>query len=223
MLGVSRARHIIFDFDGVLAETNQIRIEGFKDLFSSYPVEAQDSIISFACANGGLSRYVKIRHFFETILSQQVSDEQVTKLAAEYSAIVKDKIIDADAVCGSCEFLAQWVNRRDFAIISGSDELELISVCASRGIAHYFAHIFGSPETKQENFQRLFDVSGWQRQDCLFVGDTKNDLNAAKDSGVPFIARDSGLEVWLPGEVKVISDLTELETNLSIENHRRQA
>lgn len=214
MKGVALVRHIIFDFDGVLAETNQIRIEGFKALFSSYPIAAQDSIVSFARANGGLSRYLKIRHFFEDVLLQTVSDEQVTKLAAEYSAIVKEKIVFADAVSGSREFLAKWVNRLDFAIISGSDEQELISVCESRGIAHFFGHILGSPATKQENFQRLFDITGWQRQDCLFVGDTQNDLNAANDMEVPFLARDSGLEVWKPGVSRVISDLTELEVNL---------
>ncbi len=222
MQQLTQVRHIIFDFDGVLAETNQIRIEEFRTLFSTYPIEAQDCIAAFARANGGLSRYVKIRYFFETILSQPVSDEQVTRLAAEYSAIVKEKIVAADAVSGSREFLGQWVHRLDFAIISGSDELELRSVCTSRGIAHFFSHIFGSPATKQENFQRLFDVTGWHRQDCLFVGDSKNDLNAANDMGVPFLARESGLEVWQSSEVMVISDLTELEANISLIGHRRQ-
>jgi len=214
MQRLTQVRHIIFDFDGVLAETNEIRIEGFRTLFSSYPFEAQNSIVSFAHANGGISRYVKIRYFFENVLSQPVSDDHVTQLADEYSAIVTEKIIAADAVIGSIEFLKRWVNHLDFAIISGSDELELSSVCASRGIDHFFIHIFGSPATKQENFQRLFDVTGWQRQDCLFVGDTKNDLKAANEMAVPFLARDSGIEVWQPGEVRVISDLTKLEANL---------
>lgn len=207
-------KHIVFDFDGVLAETNEIRIEGFRTLFASYPVEAQESIIFFARANGGLSRYAKIRYFFEQILSQPISDDQVTTLAAAYSAIVKENIVAAAAVRGSIEFLTQCVNRLDFAVISGSDEQELCSVCESRGIAHFFAHIFGSPATKQENFQRLFDVTGWQRQDCLFIGDTRNDLKAANDMGVPFLARDSGLEVWQSDEVSIVSDLTELETIL---------
>jgi phosphoglycolate phosphatase-like HAD superfamily hydrolase len=222
MQSLAQLRHIIFDFDGVLAETNQIRIEGFRTLFSSYSAEAQDSIVSFARANGGLSRYVKIRHFFENIISQAVSDEKIQRFAAAYSEIVKDKIIAADAVSGSREFLLKWVNYLDFAIISGSDESELCSVCVSRDISHFFSHIFGSPATKQENFQRLFDVTGWQRQNCLFVGDSINDLTAARDMGVPFIARNSGLEVWQSHEVNVISDLTELEANIFIDNHRRQ-
>ncbi|OGU10236.1 MAG: hypothetical protein A2075_21525 [Geobacteraceae bacterium GWC2_58_44] len=218
----SRFRHIVFDFDGVLAETNQIRIEGFRALFSSYPAEARDAMASFATANGGLSRYVKIRYFFETIVSKPVSEEEVQRHAAAYSAIVKEKIVAADAVAGSLEFLAQGSQQLDFAINSGSDQLELRSVCASRGIADFFLHILGSPASKQENFQRLFDLTGWQRQDCLFVGDAGNDLKAANDMGIAFLARASGLEDWSSHQGRVISDLTELEAALS-EIHSVQA
>lgn len=211
----AKLQHIIFDFDGVLAETNEIRFEGFRTLFSSYPLAAQDSIVAFASANGGLSRYVKIRHFFESILSEPITEEQVNRLSEAYSEIVKDKIIAADAVKGSLEFLEQHTDRYDFAVISGSDEVELQSVCSLRGIAHFFVHTFGSPSTKQENFVRLFDATGWQRQNCLYVGDTKNDLSAAEQMIVPFLARDSGLEKWQCNKVTVISDLSELTTILS--------
>lgn len=214
MQRLTRFQHIIFDFDGVLAETNSIRIEGFKLLFSSYPVEARDSMVSFASENGGLSRYVKIRHFFDNILSQTISDDKVQQLADRYSDIVKNKIIAADAVKGSTSFLSRWTNLLDFSIISGSDESELRSVCASRGISHFFNNIFGSPATKQENFQRLLDVTGWERQDCLFIGDTRNDLIAARDVGIAFLARDSGIELWQSNEVSIISDLSGLETKL---------
>lgn len=215
MRPVTPPRHIIFDFDGVLAETNDIRIEGFRTLFSSYPLAARDSLVAFARANGGLSRYVKIRYFFEEILGQPVSDKQIAALADDYSAIVTEKIIAAEPVKGSRELLAAWGNKLDFAIISGSDERELRSVCISRGIAHYFAYIFGSPATKQENFQRLFDLSGWQRQHSLFIGDTHNDLKAANEMGVPFLARASGLDSWKADNIMVISDLTKLDKILS--------
>ncbi len=210
----TQVQHIIFDFDGVLAETNEIRIEGFRTLFSSYSLNEQNSIVSFASANGGLSRYVKIRHFFEVILSQPISEEQVNQLSAAYSAVVKDKIVAEDAVKGSLEFLEKCLNHFDFAIISGSDELELRYVCVARGIAHFFKQILGSPSTKQENFLRLFDATGWKRQHCLFVGDTRNDQIAANDVGVLFLARQSGLETWQHDEVNVIDDLTQLESKL---------
>jgi len=210
----TQVKHIIFDFDGVLAETNDIRIEGFRILFSAYPLTVQDALTCFVRANGGLSRYFKIRHFFEQILARPVSDEQVMELAQKYSTIVKDNVVEAAAVKGSKEFLAKWAGNVDFAIISGSDEYELRSVCSLRGIAHFFEHILGSPATKQENFQRLFDATGWQRQHCLFIGDTTNDLNAARAMGVPFLARSSGLENWVGSGITVISDLTELEEQL---------
>lgn len=218
MRGLVKLQHVIFDFDGVLAETNQVRVEGFKTLFSSFPDELLDSFVAYVRANGGLSRYSKIRYFFEFLLQQPVSEEQVNLLAAKYSALVTERVITADAVRGSREFLSRWAGYLDFAIISGSDEQELQFVCSARGIARFFSHIFGSPSTKQDNFKRLFEVTGWQRHNCLYIGDSINDLNAANDSCVPFLARASGFEAWQTGELTVIPDLTELEAVLSISN-----
>lgn len=213
-------RHVIFDFDGVLAETNQIKIDGFFTLFKSFPGKALEPMEFYLRANGGLSRYEKIRFFFEKILCEPVSNEKIVNLARAYSEIVKNLVAEANAVRGSVEFLRKWVSRLDFAVNSGSDEQELRSVCALRGIDQYFLHIFGSPATKQENFKKLFHETGWEIHESLFVGDSRNDIDAAIAMGIPFLARKSGLEDWDTRETSVIEDLTELERYITIQNQR---
>ena len=188
---------------------------GFDVLFRGhYPDEAVDALLQFSKANGGISRYVKIRYFFERLLQMEISEDQISGLAAEYSLVVKQQVIDAPAVTGSLEFLAEWQGRSPCVIVSGSDEIELNEVCISRGIAHYFSDIFGSPRSKIENFIRLFDLKRWQPDETLFIGDTKNDHEAAVKSGVHFIARDSGIEKWNSYTGSVLRDLSELENYL---------
>ncbi|WP_277058889.1 HAD family hydrolase [Trichlorobacter lovleyi] len=204
--------NLIFDFDGVLAETNRIRIDGFKELFGGeYPVEAVEQLLQYACMNGGLSRYLKIRYFFEQILNTAIEDARVTELATAYSHIVKDQVIAAPAVRGAGEFLAAWQGRSDCAIISGSDECELQEVCRARGIAGYFVAVMGSPRTKHENIALLLDQMGWRATECLFIGDSKNDKDAADMAGMPFVPRKSGIEHWDDYDGTVLTDLTELE------------
>lgn len=199
----------------MLAETNRIRIDGFKELFrDDHPAEAVEQLVQYAGMNGGLSRYLKIRYFFEQILNIAIEDALVTELATAYSHIVKDRIVAAPAVSGAHEFLADWQGRSSCAIISGSDERELREVCSARGIAGYFVAIMGSPRTKHENIALLLEQMGWLAAECLFIGDSENDKEAADQVGVPFVPRNSGIEQWDVYDGKVLTDLTELEDYL---------
>lgn len=209
-------KHLIFDFDGVLVESNEIRFEGFRLLFSAYPRHQVDKLIQFAMANGGLSRYTKIRYFFEEIRNESITEEKIKTMSHEYSNFVKQKIIESKPVEGSLEFLSQYHNMLDFAIISGSDQEELVEVCKVRGIYHYFTEILGAPLSKEENFNKLFLRTGWKREDILFVGDTTNDLSAAICCGVAFMGRNSGLVDWsLFSDVFSLNNLSQLHLHVT--------
>jgi len=204
-------RHIIFDFDGVLAETNEIRAEGFRELFSPFPPDMVEKTVSYYKQNGGFSRYQIIRYFHEVMLGEEIAPEKVEKMAGAYSGIVKKKVIAAEPVKGSVEFLDKYHGRYDFAVVSGSDQEELRAVCRERDLDKYFVDILGSPTLKTENVLKLLSAQGWSSDDCLFVGDSTTDLEAARAAGTAFVGRRSGLVDW-PGEygVMAIEDLSGL-------------
>jgi len=179
-----------------------------------YPAEAVEQLVRYVCMNGGLSRYIKIRYFFEQILNTAINDTRIEELAHEYSRIVKDRVIAAPSVRGAEEFLASWQGRSACVIISGSDEQELQEVCRARGISGYFSAIMGSPQTKRENIRRLLEKTSWLASECLFIGDSENDREAASGMGIPFLARNSGIEPWDGYDGTVLTDLTELEDYL---------
>ena len=131
-------KHLIFDFDGVLVESNEIRFDGFRLLFKNYPQDQVERLVLYAKINGGLSRYEKIKYFFKQIRNEPIRDDNVQLLAKQYSELVKQKVIDAEPVKGSLEFLSNHKKNYDFAVVSGSDQEELRDVCKAREIDHFF-------------------------------------------------------------------------------------
>ena len=118
-------QYIIFDFDGVLVESNEIRFNGFRKLFKDYPQEQVEQLIEYAKANGGVSRYKKIEFFFNTIRKEPVSSKSVNHWANQFSELVTKDILEARPVEGSLEFLKKYFNQFDFAIVSDSDQKDI--------------------------------------------------------------------------------------------------
>jgi phosphoglycolate phosphatase-like HAD superfamily hydrolase len=203
--------NLIFDFDGVLAESNEIRFGGFRRLFEEFPESQVDELIAYAKANGGVSRYEKIVYFFQKIRGESITEGKVQNLAAQFSDIVRQDIVKAEPVKGSVEFLKKNFSKFNFALVSGSDQVELRVVCRERRIDHFFKMILGSPAKKQDNIAQLLKSLSWRSDETVYIGDSNNDLEASQGNHIDFIGRDSGLVDWDYFGVLRITDLSELE------------
>jgi len=64
----------------------------------------------------------------------------------------------------------------------------LREVCKARRIYQLFLKILGSPERKETNLSKLLLEEGWDKESCLFIGDSLNDLEAAQINNIDFIA-----------------------------------
>ena len=51
---------VIFDFDGVIADSTNIKTEAFVALYSQYSEETQSQVKSYHIRHSGVSRYKKI-------------------------------------------------------------------------------------------------------------------------------------------------------------------
>ena len=89
-------KHLFFDFDGVLFNSNKIRTEGFKTIFKEFPKLLVDKLVNYHKINGGLSRYHKIRYFFENILKNEISDEQLKSYANEYRKVMSKELFNKE-------------------------------------------------------------------------------------------------------------------------------
>ena len=202
-------KNLIFDFDGVLVESNFIKNDGFRSLFKDYPKNEILQLMTYVENNGGFSRYNKIRYFFEVIRRESIDVKDMKIWANRYSKLVKEKVIQAESVIG-IDFFLNYGEKFQSAIVSGSDQEELREICKLREINQYFIEILGSPVEKAKNIDQLIQKKNWDRSKCLYIGDSKNDLDAAKSNNIAFLGRISGITDWTKFSVNTIKNLNEL-------------
>ncbi len=210
-------KYIIFDFDGVIANSNEIRFNGFEKLFSDYKQIEIGKLIDYSLKNGGTSRYKRIRYFYEEILKESITDIEINNLAEKYSKIVKKDVINADYVEGALEFIESKSKDYVLSIVSGSDQEELRDICSEKEIRKYFFEILGSPIDKEINLKDLIEKNKWNPKECIYIGDAITDYNAAKYANIDFIASDSGTTNWNELNIPFIKNLTELNLKLTKE------
>lgn len=180
-------KNILWDFDGVLLDSNAIRGQGFQLIFQKYPQDKIDQLLEFHRKNGGISRYVKFRYFYEEILRQPLSEERFLRYAEDFSAMMLAKLQDpALLIRDSMDFVAANHKDYNFHIVSGSDQTELRHLCRQLEIDHYFLTILGSPTPKGQLVSDLLKERGYQRQQTILIGDSINDHDAAVENTIDF-------------------------------------
>ena len=184
---MNKLKTILWDFDGVIIDSNSIRDLGFRSILKAFDKEKVEELIKYHQYNGGLSRYIKIRYFYNEIMNIEISDTEVKKLAEEFSVIMKKKLTDKTVLINdSVNFIKKNYNNYNFHIVSGSDQAELRFLCKKLGLSEYFKSIHGSPTPKNELVLNLLNNSGYSESTVCLIGDSINDYEAAQLNGIKF-------------------------------------
>lgn len=211
-----KMKAIIFDFDGVIAESVDVKTSAFRELFKDHP-EIVGDVEKFHLENGGMSRYDKFRYIYKNMLKEPLSDERFDELCRKFHAMVVDKVVEVPYVKGAIELLDMCKGRYPMYIVSGTPVEEMIEVVQRRRINDYFVEVYGSPVSKTELINRIIKNGGYDRDKVLFIGDSHNDLIAAEETGVIFFARGKYPEQgWMMSKKvkKVFKDLAEIKAFL---------
>lgn len=201
---------IIFDFDGVIAESVKIKTEAFRDMYSSYGKEVSNSVVDHHLINGGMSRYKKFPLYHNRFLGKKLSKEQIQDLADQFSNIVINKVISCPLVDGALSLLDFLHSKKLLFISTGTPEDEIKEIIQKRKLQKYFKEVFGSPSSKQAHIRTILKKYKLKKLETLYIGDAETDLEAAKTSQIHFILRKHELNVDLSKNFKgkVIDDLS---------------
>lgn len=176
-----------WDFDGVIMDSMKVRDEGFEIVLKDYPRPQVQKLMEFHKNNGGLSRYVKFRYFFEEIRNENVSEEKVKVFANKFSEVMMERLMDKTLLIqDSLDFIENNHQNYVFHIVSGSDGQELNLICEELGINKYFLTINGSPTPKIELVERLIQKFGYDITRIVLIGDSHNDYEAAIRNNISF-------------------------------------
>ncbi len=180
-------KNIFWDFDGVILNSDKVRTDGFRFIFSSFTQSQIDEIIEYHHYNGGLSRYEKVDYFFDVVVKTKVSLERKTQLIQDYGKFCFKKLCDKNLlITDSLKFISKNFNNFNFHIVSASDQLELKKISKVLSIEKYFRSIIGSPISKIKNVEKLLSTYQYEKEECCLIGDSKNDKIAADYNKIDF-------------------------------------
>ena len=175
---------VVFDFDGTLCDSADIKTVAFHRLYlDEHGPAFADEVEQFHLANAGLPRFDKIRFIESEMLGTEPSDERIDEVAAWFSELVEDAVVAAPMFEGVQEFLEASHERVPLTIASATPTGELRRIVKRKGIEHFFRAIEGSPESKADIISRYSAIYDVAPAATAMVGDQPSDAAAAEATG----------------------------------------
>ena len=180
---------IIFDFDGVILETNEIKLQAFLSIFQDCSQDVQDKIAQLHLENDGVSRTEKFRIIREKFLNQPFDPIKIKELEKTFAIFCADKIKKASWVNGVFEFIHFAYKKYSLYIVSAAPESEIKEIVAERKLEKYFQGVYGHPRSKSELYKMILEKEHIGADEALCIGDSLGDFNSAQNNSINFVAR----------------------------------
>lgn len=205
---------IIFDFDGVVAESGKIKTQAFAELYRAYGEEVVAAVVQYHNQHGGLSRYRKFHYFQQHLLGKAaLTTHEEKELDRRFSELVVEAVIASDAVPGANELIVQQAARIPLFVASGTPEIELKAIVERRGLTPYFTEVRGAPALKQTLVAEIISTHRLPPESVLMIGDALVDYESASANGIAFLGRVyPGDPNPFPSQVEIVPNLCALVT-----------
>ena len=180
---------VFFDFDGVIADSVQVKTSAFATMFATYGKQVAQQVVAYHLANGGMPRFEKFIYYYKELLGMDIDQATLEQKGKEFSAMVMDGVITAELIPGALASLQQLQQLHIPAfVVSGTPHEEMETIINKKGLAPYFLEVHGSPRTKTLIVNEIISRQGFQPGQCLFIGDALADQTAAVNTGTAFLA-----------------------------------
>lgn len=207
---------VIFDCDGVILDSNQIKTEAFNKTLSAYPKNKVDEFIIYHKKYGGISRKIKFEYFFFKILKLK-DVKLITKSLKVFKKYVFQKLVLAKFIKGVLKFIKILKkNKTKIFIVSGSLQSELREIFKKKNKDILFDEILGTPKNKIENINYLKKKYNLNLKKGLFFGDSKTDWLAARTFNIKFIfvrEKSEWFDIQKSFNIKKINNFLDLKLN----------
>ena len=205
-------KNIIFDFDGVICESVNIKTEAFYEMYLPYGETIASLVKEHHIANGGMSRFDKFKYYQENFLNKEYTLEDEKRLSTQFSSLVLNKVIEAPFVDGVLKFLEESSTKYKCFIVSATPMDEMRDIASKKDIAKYFKEIFGSPTNKIEWGKYILSTYNIEEKETLFIGDAMSDYKASVANSMHFLLRntDDNRDLFLDKELNNIDNFINL-------------
>ena len=201
---------IIFDFDGVILDSVNVKTEAFKELYKQYGLEVMNKVEKYHLENGGISRFEKFKYFHKNFLNISLNNIQLNELANEFSNLVFEKVCNSNFISGAKNFLEYSDKQYLNFICTGTPQDEIIRILNKKNLTKFFKDIYGSPTSKETIISIILKKYNLNKDDVLFIGDAMTDYKASKISGIKFIGVENN-DTKFPNSTITVKSLMEIK------------
>ena len=178
---------MIFDYDGIIANSVDIKTRVFKQMYKSYGYHIVTKVTKYHLENGGVNRMDKFKYFHKNFLKKNLNNYELKKLSLQFSNLVFKKIINSPNIFGVKAILNYFQDSKILAVNSATPIKELIKIIEKRGEFFFFDSICGFPYNKQKNLKILLKKHNIKNKDAIFFGDSLQDYLSAKKMNIDFV------------------------------------
>jgi phosphoglycolate phosphatase len=211
---------IIFDFDGVILDSANIKLRAYSAIYSGEDPKKLAALIAHSQFHGGITRRIKFEYYEREFFGRNADSVRIEALCQHYSDIVFKAVLACPFIEGAEQLLRGASSKVAMHVVSGTPDSELHRVIQQRGLAEFFRSVRGAPATKRDAFQRIATDEGYALKDMLVVGDSMTEYIAAQDIGIPFLGivpgGIRGSQNPFPASVHVWPTLRDAEKRLRI-------
>ncbi|MBN1636160.1 MAG: HAD family hydrolase [Deltaproteobacteria bacterium] len=180
---------VILDFDGVILESNTIKVLAYYDLFEDYP-EYRAAMIVYHNKNIAQTRVEKFRYFVQELMNEE-NDDAFNVMMKRFSCYVVERLKTCSYVPGAEMFIKEFSLLVPLYLSSLMPQEELHETIKVLGIEHCFSGIYGNPPyTKENAIEHILAERHLSPEETLLVGDSMSDYLATLKTGIEFIGRD---------------------------------
>lgn len=176
MINYSEYENIIFDFDGVIVNSNLIKQKCIHNASKDFCTkEYHDQFIEYFIKNNGIPREIKINKFF--------NDNESIKIINNYNNCLSKQSKKIKLTNGFKSYinLLSFYHKKLF-VLSGGDQEEVFKILQFKELDSLFLKIMGGPKTKEKNIEENPIIGK-----TLFIGDSLKDYEIANQYGYDFI------------------------------------
>lgn len=181
---MTRPLVLAFDMDGVLFDTESVKMSAFRDAFTELcggDSKLLSRISDYNRTHRGIPRQTKIRYVVSTLLDDPAAESQV---AARYADLLNQRLPACTPLPGVAAFLQQVDAVKYVASSAPVNEIE--RQLDRHRISGSFTEVFGHPDTKIGALRRIADRHLAAVR--VFFGDAPADQHAAAASRTHFLA-----------------------------------
>jgi len=190
-MNLTGIRYVIFDVNGVLIDSNLTNAKAMAEAFTN-DYDLQKRIVEFYLKLTGIDRGSKIRKIQEEVIGRPFKKGEFELRWEGFKTIGGASMLTVPLTPGCKEVLDEFGKRNIVRIALSNTPIEELKNCLSAQKLEKRLEVIrgGGDWPKAESLTRLLEEFHYNPDECLFIGDGKGDLMAARHAGVSFVAID---------------------------------